>query len=150
MKCILKQLRINLGRVRKVSFKQKKRWCYFTCCISSWHFGNTTMLHKLRCSVNKFIQLIFNLNYRASVIYVMKENEITSMEKLFEIANFMSRHFNNLLPSVFGHIFDQNILKSNTRKTKNGSNTFPKYCRLDLIKQSFKYKGSLMWNKIPD
>ena len=82
----------------------------------------------------------------------MKENEILSIEKLFkfETANFMYRHFNNLLPSVFGHILDQSILKNNTRRTRNGSNVFAKYCRLNLTKQSFKYKGPLMWNKIPD
>ena len=82
----------------------------------------------------------------------MNENEIISIEKLFKFgaANFMYRHFNNLLPSVFGHSFHQSILKSNTRKTRNGSIVFPKYCRLNLTKQSFKYEGPLMWNKIPD
>ena len=57
------------------------------------------MVHKLQSSVNKFIRLIFNLNYRTSVTYTMKENEILSIEKLFkfETANFMYRHFNNLL-----------------------------------------------------
>ena len=75
-----------------------------------------------------------------------------SIEKLFEfeIANFIYQHFNNLLPSVFGHIFDQSILKSNTRNSRNGSNVFSKYCWLNLTKQSFKYKGPLMWNKISD
>ena len=93
------------------------------------------MIHKLRCSVHKFYRLIFNLNYRASVTYIMKENEVMSIEKLFkfESASLMYRHFNNLLPSVFGHIFDRNILKSNTR---NSSNVFPKNCRLNLTKQS--------------
>ena len=64
------------------------------------------MIHKLRCSVSKFIRLIFNLNYRTSATNVIKENEIMSIEKLFkfETANFMYRHFNNLLPSVFGYI----------------------------------------------
>ena len=48
----------------------------------------------------------------------MKENEMLSIEKLFkfETANSMYRNFNNLLPSVFGHIFDHSILKNNTRK----------------------------------
>ena len=110
------------------------------------------MIHKLQCIVNKFIRLIFNLNYRASVTYTMKENEILSIKKLFkfETANFMYRPFNNLLPSVFGHILDQSILKNNTRKARNGSNVFPNYCRLNLTKHSFKYKGPLMWNKIPN
>ena len=66
---------------------------YLTYCISSWYFGNTTTIHKLQCSVNKFIRLIFNLNYRASVTYIMKENYIMLIEKLFEFetANFMYR-----------------------------------------------------------
>ena len=162
MECISKQIRIIFGRVRKMSSLLNKKALmmlynsliksYLTYCISSWYFGNTTMIHKLQCSVNKFIRLIFNFNYKTSVTYTMKENEILSIEKLFkfEAANFMYRHFNNLLPSVFGHILDQSNLKNNNRKTRNGSNVFPKYCRLNLTKQSFKYKGPLMWNKIPD
>ena len=106
----------------------------------------------MQCEQIYSIDIQFELSYRTSVTYTMKENEILSIEKLFtsETANFMYQHFNNLLPSVFGPILDQNILKNNTRKTRNGSNVFPKYCRLNLTKQSFKYKGPLMWNKIPD
>ena len=48
----------------------------------------------------------------------MKNNEIMLIEKLFkfETANFLYQHFNDLLPSVFGHIFNQSILKSNSKK----------------------------------
>ena len=69
----------------------------------------------------------------------MKENETMSIEKLFkfETANFMYWHFNNLLPSVFGHIFDETILKSHARKSRDGSNLFLKYCQINLTKQSF-------------
>ena len=70
-----------------------------------------------------------------------------SVEQLFkfETANFIYRHFNNLLPSVFGHTFGQTILKSNkyhycTRKTR----------KFSLNKLSVKYKRSLMWNKTPN
>ena len=88
------------------------------------------MIHELQCSLNKFIRLIFNLIYRTSVTCTMKENKILPIEKLFkfETANFMYRYFNNLLLSVFGHILDQSILKSNTRKTRNDSNVFLKCC----------------------
>ena len=65
MECILKQIRINFGRVRKVSSLLNKKALmmlynsliksYLTYCISSWYFGNTTRIHKLQCSVNKFI-----------------------------------------------------------------------------------------------
>ena len=59
------------------------------------------------------------------------------IEKLFqfETAKYMYGHFNNLLPSVFGHIFDQNDLESNTRKTWSGSLG---NLELNLTKQSFK------------
>ena len=83
------------------------------------------MIHKLQCRVNKFIRLIINLNYR-SVTYVMKENEIMSVEQLFkfETANFMYQHFNNLPLSVFEPNFDRNILKCNT--------VIPRYIALHL------------------
>ena len=66
----------------------------------------------IQCNENKFIRLIFNLNDRTSVSYIMKVKEIMSIEQLFkfEIANFMYQHFNNLIRSVLGHIFNQNIL----------------------------------------
>ena len=69
--------------------------------------------------MNKFIRLIFDLNYGTPISYIIKKNEIMSVEQLFkfEIENFMYRHFNNLLPSVFGH----KHFKSNTRNTRNGS-----------------------------
>ena len=57
MECILKHIRINFGRVRKVSSLLNKKTLmmlynsliksYLTYCISSWYFGNTTMIHKL-------------------------------------------------------------------------------------------------------
>ena len=124
MECILKQIRINFGIVRKLFLLLNKNALmmlynsliksYLTNCISSWYFGNASMIYKLQCTENKFIRLIFNLNYRISVTYIMKENEIMSVEQLykFEIASFMYQHFFNLLPSVFGHIFNKNILKS--------------------------------------
>ena len=130
MESILKQIRINFGRVRKMSSLLNKKALmmlynsliksYLTYCISSRYFGNTTMIHKLQCNVNKFIRLIFNLNYRISVTYTMKENKILSIEKFFKFntANFLYRHFNNLLPRIFGHILDQSILKSNTTKSR--------------------------------
>ena len=72
MECILKQIRINFGRVRKVSSLLNKKALmmlynsliksFFSDCIYSWCFGNTTMIYKLQCSVNKFTRLIFNLN----------------------------------------------------------------------------------------
>ena len=101
MKCFLKQIKINFGIVKKVSWLLSKnalmmlynsltKSCHIFC-ISSWYLGNTTMIHKLRCSVKKLIRSIFNLNYRTSVTYILIENEIMSIEELvkFETANFM-------------------------------------------------------------
>ena len=48
---------------------------YLTYCISSWYFGNTALINKLQCSVNKFIRLIYKLIYGASVIYIMKKTK---------------------------------------------------------------------------
>ena len=94
MERILKQIRINFGIVgKKSSFLNKNLLMmlynfliksYLTYCLSSWYFRNTIIIQKLQCIVKSFIQLVLNLNYRASVSYIMKDNEIMSVEKLFE------------------------------------------------------------------
>ena len=82
MECIFEHIRINFGIVRKVSSLTNKNALmmlynpliksYLTYFISSWYFGNITMIHKLQCNVNKFIQII-NLNYRTSVTSITKK-----------------------------------------------------------------------------
>ena len=70
MECILKQIRINFGRARKMSslFKKSTNNALQLCdkkaiSISSWYFGSTTMIHKLpmQCAQILSINIQFEL-----------------------------------------------------------------------------------------
>ena len=62
----------------------------------------------LQHTANKFIRMIYNLNYRAPVNDVMKSNEHRTIEQLanLEIACFMHKYENANLPSAFCNFFD--------------------------------------------
>ena len=86
MECILKQIKTNFGKVKKVSLLLNKNALlmlynslikhHLTYCISFWYFRNTAIIYKFQCSVNKFIQLIFNSNYRTDVTHIIKKKAV--------------------------------------------------------------------------
>ena len=85
----------------------------------------------------------------------MKSTEHLTIEQLanLEIACFMHKYENDNLPSAFCNFFDQNCtnIAKNTatlRQTRSHSNYFPSYCRINITKQSIKYKGPLIWNRV--
>ena len=99
--------------------------------------------------------MIYNINYRAPINDVMKSKEHLTIEQLanLETACFMHKYENDNLPSAFCNFFDQNCtnIAKNTaslRQTKSHSNYFPSYLRINITKQSTKYKGPLIWNRV--
>ena len=100
--------------------------------------------------------MTYNITHRAPVNDVMKSIEHPTAEQLanFEIACFMHKYENGNLPSAFCNSFDQNCtnIAKNTaslRQTKSHSHYFPSYCRINITKQSIRYKGPLIWNRVP-
>ena len=76
-------------------------------CITSWCFGNETMINKLQCAVNKLMRSIFNVGKRQTVSYVMKDNNLLTVRQIrdLEIATFVYKFINKLLPLPFDHSF---------------------------------------------
>ena len=69
-----------------------------------------------------------------------------------EIAYFMYKYCNNHLPAAFEGMLNKNTLRlssKESRQTGSKSNFFPLFRRIDLTKQSLRYRGPLIWNKIP-
>ena len=165
MDTVLKRLRISLGVVRKISSYLNRSAltmlyhsmfnCHISYCVTTWCFGNKTVILNLQRSANKFIRLINGLNFRDSVKQVMVQSHLLSVEQTleFEIACFMKRYNKSLLPPCFDDFFQTNSINSSakniTRSTRSSSNLLPKFCRINVTKQSMKYKGPLIWNKIP-
>ena len=119
-------------------------------CISTWYNGNKTAALKIQRIANKFIRMIFKLHPRNSVTNTMRQNNIMTIDQLnkLEIASFMFKYTKNTLPSSFRGLFHNNINNLN-QKTRSQSKFFPSYCRLSTTQQSLKYKGPLIWSKIP-
>ena len=83
----------------------------------------------------------------------MQQNHIVTINQLFEIesACFMHRYDHGKLPLACQVLLKNNSKSSKTqlRQTRNNFKYFPAYCRINLTMQSIRYKGPVLWNKIP-
>ena len=165
MDALLKRLRISLGVVRKISSYLNRSAltmlyhsmfnCHISYCATTWCFGNKTVILNLQRSANKFTKLSNGLNFRDSVEQVMMQSHLLSVEQTleFEMACFMKRYNKIFLPPCFDDFFQINSMNSSaeniTRSTRSRSNLYPKFCRINVTKQSMKYEGALILNKIP-
>ena len=62
----------------------------------------------------------------------------------------MYKYLHGDLPETFQNLLDDNFLDgSNSRQTRSQSKLFPRFCRIELTKQSLKYRGLLTWNYTP-
>ena len=123
MDAILKRLCMSLGVVRKISSYLNSSvltmlylsmfTCHISYCVTTWYFGNKTVILNLQRLANKFIRLT-----NGFIMLIKKTKSINSSA--------------------------ENI----TRSTRSSSNLYPKFCGINVTKQSMKYKGPLFWNKI--
>ena len=82
----------------------------------------------------------------------MQRHSIFSINQVEELetASFMYKYLHGDLPETFKNILDDNYLDgSNSRQTRSQSKLLPRFCRIELTKQSLKYLGPLTWNSIP-
>ena len=81
----------------------------------------------------------------------MQKHSIFSINQLeeLEMASFRYKYLHSELPEIFQNLLDDNYLDgSNTRQTRWQSKLFPRCSRIELTKQSLKYRGPLTWNTI--
>ena len=162
IKVLLSKIRITCSIVLKIRNRLSQRILlllhhstiksHLQYCIMNWCNGNKTMAKKLQSSVNKFIRLIFKLNYRESVKTLMQQYGILTIGQLEELetASFMYEYLHDDLPITFRNLLDDNQPAGGiSRQTRSQSNLFPRFCRIELTKQSLKYRGPLTWNSIP-
>ena len=162
MEHVLHKIRISYGTIRRISkyFNKKTLLLLYDTmvvshiryCITTWFNGNKTTALKIQQAANKFIRMIFKLQARDNVGKVMKENNILSIEQInnLEVASFMFKYQKNKLPHSFNNFFQNNVFTENNKhNTRSQSKFFSSFSRLNLTKQSFKYKGLVFWNKVP-
>ena len=158
MAYLLKKIRFSLYFIQKIKlFLDRKTLLllyqtlaksHILYCITSWCFGNETMINKLQCAVNKLMRSIFNVGKRQTVSYVMKDNNLLTIHQIrdLEIATFEYNFTNKLLPLPFDHSFktEFKIIKN----TRSQSSLYLSFSRVHITKQAMRYKGLLIWNDI--
>ena len=76
----------------------------------------------------------------------MTIDQITKLE----ITCFMYKYIKGMLPPCFDYFFQNNLVSDNlTKCTRSQSKFYFSFCRLNITKQSLRYRGPLAWNKVP-
>ena len=80
----------------------------------------------------------------------MKKHNIMTIEQIsqLEIVKFMHKYLNSMLPDACNEFFQRNYRNCNTGRSWSKAMIFPKFCRIKVTQQSFKYKGPGQWNKL--
>ena len=60
----------------------------------------------------------------------------------------MYKYLHGDLPETFKNLDGNYLDGSNSCQTRNQSKLFPRFYRIELTKQSLKYRGPLTWNSI--
>ena len=123
---------------------------YVQYCVISWCHGNVSMIQKLQQVSTKAINWINTKKQKNSNVFQQHNLLTIQQSKQLEIAKFMHKFFNKSLPPAFSNIFDSNFLsKKATLCTRSKSKLCPQYCRMKLTQQTLKFRGPMLWNKLP-
>ena len=153
MEVLLQKIRLTTSVVNKIKSLLNKQILFtlynslikshIQYCILIWCNGNKTMVQRLQSAANKFVRLIFKLDLRESVKDLMQQLGILTINQLAELetANFMYKYLYNKLPIVFNGLLDKNTISEKTHGTRCQSKLFPLFRRIELTKQSMKYRG---------
>ena len=156
MTTVKKKLRKNLGACRKIkpqlgkspmlSLYHSLMESHVRTGIVSWCHGNTTKKDSIQRSCDHFLQMVFpNPDLRLSMV----SNKILSVDQILfqEIAMTMFMIHNGSFPRCFNELFVETSHSMSTRSNRSFNLENP---RIQLTKQSLNYKGTLVWNKIPN
>ena len=83
----------------------------------------------------------------------MTIDQITELE----ITCFMYKYIKGMLPPCFDYFFQNNLVSDNFTKCTSPNFTkctsqskfYPSFYRINITKQSLRYRDPLAWNKVP-
>ena len=106
-------------------------------CITTWCHGNKTINNKLQNTCNKYVKLINEKQPKVNGL--IKSLPFLSIDQLLskEIATFMYKFNNKLLPKTFENFFQHN--QCNNRATRSDSQIIPISCSTNIGQHSAVY-----------
>ena len=132
--CIIVKIKPNLNEKTLLMLYHSLFMSHIRYCISSWCFGNETLIDKLQRLYNKFIRIIFNLSHKKNISRLISEHNLITIKHMYkaEIGILMFKYHKNLLLRSFDKIF---IQKSFHMKTRSSSNVDTSFCLSTVIQQ---------------
>ena len=119
-------------------------------CVSSWSSTYVSNLNIIYYLQKRAVRAITNSDYRAHTAPLFSKLEILDIFQVntFEIAKFMFRSHNDLLPPLFLNLFMTNS-QIHRYDIKTASNYRVNFCRTNIKKFTILYQGSKIWNCLP-
>ena len=122
---------------------------YLSYCNIVW--GNTYMVHlsKLLIMQKKIVRIIENTKFRAPTEDLFKKLKILKCHCIhkFQVAQFVYKYTENLLPPLFSYLFIQQSSVHN-HNTRGNSKYRPWKFSISLSKRSIRYDGITFWNSL--
>ena len=126
---------------------------YLLYGIMSWGCASESIMKNVRSVQNRVIKIMRFIpfgHYDLKPIY--KEMDILQVDDIYtlEVGKFMYKFINGLLPENFHEYFKyvSNVHQHNTRTARNMC-LYPIRSNTKFSKNTLKYKGVEVWNKIP-
>ena len=113
-------------------------------------FSLASNLNRIYYLQKRAVRVVTNSEYRAHTAPLFSKLKILDIFQIntFDIAKFMFRYHNNLLPPLFLNLFTTNSQVHNY-DTRTAGNYRVHSCRTNIKKFTILYQGPRIWNCLP-
>ena len=122
---------------------------YFLYCIHVWGRTYQSYSKILEVTQKKLIRLLTFSEYRAHTKKLFKDKKVLTVSEIYvyAVGLFMYGYYKTELPCVFNNMFRLNRTVHNYGTRQKDLYDILSY-RLDIVKNSIRYRGVIVWNQI--
>ena len=112
--------------------------------------ANKTTMQPLQIQQNRSIKVLFNKEPHMHTSELYKTLKLLQIRNMYnvQLAQFVYKHQNNLLPSIFEHYFTT-IKAVHNHHTRSYNKLYIPNPINEISKKSIKYMGANVWNSLP-
>ena len=147
---ILSRTRFYLSCKTKLMLYCTLIYPYITYCNSTWSSTYVSNLNRIYYLQKRAVRAVTNSDYRAHTAPLFSKLKILDIFQIntLDIAKFMFRYHNNLLPPLYLNLFMTNS-QVHTYDTRTAGNYRMHSCRTNIKKFTILYQGPRVWNCLP-
>ena len=147
---ILSWTRFYLSCKTKLMLYYTLIYPYITYCNSTWSSTYVSNLNRIYYLQKRAVRAVTNSDYRAHTAPLFSKLKILDIFQIntLDIAKFMFRYHNNLLPPLYLNLFMTNS-QVHTYDTRTAGNYRMHSCRTNIKKFTILYQGPRVWNCLP-